>query len=364
MSIRPLLLLLCGISVHFTSASPETLELTLFSSPQVVCNDGSPAGIYYRLGDPSKFIVHFQGGAWCDNAEACMNRSILSPHLTSSKTWAENLIVDGIFNNDPDLNPGWANATKIFLPYCTSDSFSGTAASSSFGFSFLGKYVVQYAINFMTSKLGFASAQEVLVSGCSAGGSAVIANIDLIHQSLPSTTLVKGYMDAGWWLDIDSVAGSPVFREGFIIGQPLWGGQTDESCMQQFKSELWRCYIAEYALPYIDTPLLMHQETTDSAQLYADGLRLPLTGPEIAYIGLFRRDITEQLAAVSAPNAVFAPSCITHCISESAFFFNITLTNSGVTNSDVLYDYFLKNQTGNYIDDCKGINCSKNCPPI
>eukprot|EP01114_Cavostelium_apophysatum_P017898 TRINITY_DN540_c0_g2_i1.p1 TRINITY_DN540_c0_g2~~TRINITY_DN540_c0_g2_i1.p1 ORF type:complete len:365 (-),score=49.80 TRINITY_DN540_c0_g2_i1:8-1102(-) len=364
MAICPILLLLCGLSVLFSSAEPETLELTLFSSPQVVCNDGSPAGIYYRLGDPSRFIVHFQGGAWCENEETCLNRSKSTPYYTSSKNWAENMIVGGIFDNDPDLNPGWANATKVFLPYCTSDSFSGTAANSSFGFSFLGKYVAQYAIKYITSQFGFANAQEVLVSGCSAGGSAVLGNIDMIRQSLPSTTLVKGYVDASWWLDVDSIMGPPIFREIFQAGQLLWGGETDENCMTQLQPELWKCYIADYALPYIETPLLMHQETTDSAQLLADGIRLPLDGAKLEYIAVFQYDIIGQLEDVTAPNAVFAPSCITHCIGESGYFFNLTLTNSGVTNSEVLYNFFFKNETGIYIDDCAGINCSQNCPPL
>ncbi len=33
----------------------------------------------------------------------------------------------------------------------------------------------------------------------------------------------------------------------------------------------WACYFGEFAIPYITTPLLVHQETEDFVQLWANG---------------------------------------------------------------------------------------------
>lgn len=51
--------------------------------------------------------------------------------------------VGGILSPLPDENPFWWNANHVFVPYCTSDSWSGTRMTREGMFSFMGARVVQ-----------------------------------------------------------------------------------------------------------------------------------------------------------------------------------------------------------------------------
>lgn len=44
---------------------------------------------------------------------------------------------------------------------------------------------------------GLDSAEEVVVSGCSAGGQIVMMNIDRLAKMLPPTTILSGVPDSG-----------------------------------------------------------------------------------------------------------------------------------------------------------------------
>jgi len=53
-----------------------------------------------------------------------------------------------------------------------------------------------------------------------------------------------------------------------IQGQALWGGIPDQDCAKVFPGELWKCYMGQYVHPYIQTPMLVHQESEDFVQLW------------------------------------------------------------------------------------------------
>lgn len=40
------------------------------------CLDGSSPGLYYRKGDPKKWIVGVQGGGWCYTHDDCKQRAL------------------------------------------------------------------------------------------------------------------------------------------------------------------------------------------------------------------------------------------------------------------------------------------------
>lgn len=53
---------------YFSGDSVLSLSL-LTAYPGAVCNDGSPAGYYYRAGsDPNEFILYLEGGAGAERA--------------------------------------------------------------------------------------------------------------------------------------------------------------------------------------------------------------------------------------------------------------------------------------------------------
>ena len=47
---------------------PDTLQRFLLKDPTALCLDGSPGAYYISIGQQkNKFILYFEGGAWCGN---------------------------------------------------------------------------------------------------------------------------------------------------------------------------------------------------------------------------------------------------------------------------------------------------------
>ncbi len=116
--------------------------------------------------------------------------------------------------------------------YCSSDSFSADTAPSNAtgGWHFRGKRILTGAID-VALQLGLATASQVLISGCSAGGVAVIANLDYVVSMLPALEgrVVKGHSDAGWMMDATPMIPLPIdLAQILILGQPFWGGVPNE----------------------------------------------------------------------------------------------------------------------------------------
>jgi hypothetical protein len=50
--------------------------------------------------------------------------------MVSSKPWPSNIQMNGMFDDNATANPNFHCANHVFLPYCTSDSWSGDKAAS------------------------------------------------------------------------------------------------------------------------------------------------------------------------------------------------------------------------------------------
>lgn len=53
------------------------------------------------------------------------------------------IVVGGILSPNPEENPFYWNVNHVFIPYCTSDSWSGTRMTKEGMFTFMGSLVVQ-----------------------------------------------------------------------------------------------------------------------------------------------------------------------------------------------------------------------------
>ena len=71
----------------------------------------------------SSWILHLPDGQWCYNATHCVNRS--RTHLGSSSDLPSSIpLSDGIFSNDPEVNPDFSDWNVVQLHYCDGASFS------------------------------------------------------------------------------------------------------------------------------------------------------------------------------------------------------------------------------------------------
>lgn len=105
----------------------------------------------------------------------------------TSTTWPETRDVGGILSPLATENPYWYNANHVFVPYCSSDSWSGrrTKPESRDSFRFMGSLIVRQVIaDLIPLGLGNAQGTDLLMAGSSAGGLGVMLNLDRVRAFL------------------------------------------------------------------------------------------------------------------------------------------------------------------------------------
>lgn len=169
----------------------------------------------------------------------------------------------GILSQNVDENPYWWNANHVLIPYCSSDSWTGTKTDRKGMFSFMGSLIVHQVIRDLVP-LGLENSTDILLAGSSAGGIGVMLNLDLVQELLHENfnlkhIIVRGVMDSGWFLDRPTPTGKPVI-EALQKGIKLWEAKVPKRCLFAYHAEPWRCFIGYRMYPtlkgiYIDMTL-------------------------------------------------------------------------------------------------------------
>jgi len=327
------------------STSPMTLvQVKNAVARDAVCNDGTPATYYLRRGEGTgshRWVIHLQGGGFCNSIETCQERSVSTPQLMTSKGLSRTRMGHGVQSPSARDNPDFHNANHVFVPYCSSDVWSGDrgATPESGGWHFRGARIVRAVIGDLmnptiTLPPNLAVAKEVLFSGSSAGGNGVMSNLDWVAEQLPQVS-VRGLNDAGWIVDVtpyDSSIAPPLVQTQ--QGYALWNGTVDASCLAANPGAEGRCY-TEYAYPYISTPLFVQMAQFDTSSLHRLGITLPADENERAYMLEFAAAVRQSLEPVPA---AFSPATTTHSILGNAQFW--TLRIAGQSLRDLLGNWF------------------------
>ena len=208
-----------------------------------------------------------------------------------------------------------SNATKVFLVYCSSDSHAGNRSAGdheragSSDWHFRGKEIVRAVVTELAVLHGMKAARSFLLTGGSAGGMATINNADyvrdLVTAEAPGVALVA-MPDSGYFQDVmplkmcdgpDRYECRCAAASGPTSGAPppegswmredghswLGAGQTlaqqaqamavfsqglpDASCSAYYGEwGSWRCYLGQYAAPFLETPTLFLQNQVDEWQ--------------------------------------------------------------------------------------------------
>jgi hypothetical protein len=122
----------CGPRAAVPSIARETYVQVVLDQTEwgTKCGDGSDYAFWVRLPaaglDPSKVVIGMQGGGVCIFESDCLGVPAgLFEALTDLPQ------TEGIMSNDALVSP-LHDFTKVFLPYCTQDVFSGGGATSDF----------------------------------------------------------------------------------------------------------------------------------------------------------------------------------------------------------------------------------------
>lgn len=359
---------------------------------RAVCNDGSPAGYYWKpassdIGN-STFIFYLEGGDWCYDDATCRERcgSPDAPYtadnkLCSSKQWPRQKEEDGIFSSIGDEKLREAN--KVFVHYCTSDGHMGDGAA--FGWQFRGSVVVQAILKDLVARRGLGSGdqrQKLIFGGGSAGARGAMVHLDYVEEMLGEASKnvdIMGFLDSPLYIDVPPFAGSfPGFAfENQQVYRFANISHLGSGCEAQYdEMSRWKCIFGEYRMPFIRTPYLLVASQFDSFQLGRNGVHgAPSSDTEWKYAEAFRDRTLTVLKSLRAnwpkdatqQNAVFSWSCYSHCMSGSESGFNRDTCAPGDTTMDSALQQFAGMATPRtspplqWIDTCTGWACGNGC---
>jgi len=325
------------------SPSPHdnVAKLRLFREaeyPKARCLDGSMAGYYYRKGPANKYLIFLEGGGWCYDSNCasptkagtlkdCTARSRTS--LGSSGSWSseQDSYLTGMLSADFSKNPVFHNWTLVYVPYCDGASFSGDKEVG--GLHFRGRSILRSLIQELLTSTSVRGAEQVVLSGGSAGASAVYYHADSVAEQLALTSgRLFALPDAGFFLNLpdkDGINCWPLQMKGLfdIIGNY---GDLNAGCLKRFKnSQRWKCLYPENYVDLIETPLFALHSYYDSSEttytLRLDccpggcGGRQPkCMGKELHLFEEMKDKHTKAWAPLVQKNGsgIWSPSCIAH----------------------------------------------------
>ncbi|XP_075975311.1 palmitoleoyl-protein carboxylesterase notum [Anticarsia gemmatalis] len=310
-TVWTLCVVLCSLCGACDGGSPpDSLRLVWLANTSLTCNDGSPAGYYFRRGtNNDHWVVYLEGGGYCWDKASCSARWRRRPALMSSTRWPRARRAPALLSADPAANPLWHASNHVLLPYCSSDMWAGTRSTRhpGTGFHFTGRLIVRAVLSDL---LRYGLKGRLLLVGSSAGGAGVMLHADAARRALRSHGVrVAAIADSGWFLDRPARARRAPAATVARLGHTLWRGNPPNSCVRNHPSEPWLCYFGYRLYPHIRTPLFIFQYLFDSAQLAAEGVRAPRTRSQWDAVHKTGSALRVSLTPV---RAVFAPACLAH----------------------------------------------------
>ncbi|XP_048871226.1 carboxylesterase notum2 [Brienomyrus brachyistius] len=371
----------------------DDMKLHFLKNTQVTCNDGTAAGFYLKEFRGSKrWLIFLEGGWCCYNKETCDSRYKNIPRLMSSSDWPQTRKGTGILSAQPEENPHWWNANIVFVPYCSSDVWSGTGppakarqGKDTVEYAFMGSLIIREVIKDLTLK-GIKQAKVIMLAGTSAGGTGVLLNIEKVSaqlEQLGAEAQVRGLVDSGWFLESkqqkvpecpDSVSCTPA--DAIKKGLRLWNGMIPEKCRQQYrKGEEWHCFFGPKLYSSLSSPLFVVQWLFDEEQLRLENIYLggqSLSEQQWTYMQNLGKELKNSLKDVLA---VFAPSCLAHTLITKSNWMDFQVKGTSLTRALQCWDKSLQESNRNskttikgcpfnLIDSCQWPQCNPTCPAL
>ena len=190
---------------------------------------------------------------------------------------------DQLLSGNATVNPLLHNWNVAYLRYCDGGSFVGDAVAhdTNGALHFRGVAIREATHAALLANHGLAHASEVVISGGSAGGLAVVLHADWWCDRLGAGRCVA-LPDSGFFLDWESPRAKPVLPPGSIRGgyyraYMAWAfdafnasGGLHVDCVAAMAGRGTQnlCMFAEHTAPFVHTPMFVLQSEYDSWQRY------------------------------------------------------------------------------------------------
>ncbi|XP_031608684.1 carboxylesterase notum2 [Oreochromis aureus] len=393
-----------GAGTRGAGHQTDDMRLHYLTNTQVTCNDGTAAGFYLKeFRGSRRWLLFLEGGWCCYSRETCDYRYQNIPRLMSSSGWPETKRGSGILSSQAEENPHWHNANIVFIPYCSSDVWSGTGPpptppsrprqgrdkvrdrnTNATEYNFMGSLIIREVIKDLIPK-GIKQAKVVMLSGSSAGGTGVLLNIERVAsqlQQLGAEAQVRGLVDSGWFLESkqqrspncpETVSCSP--EDAIKIGLRLWNGVVPDRCRQLFKrGEEWKCFFGHRLYSTLTSPVFIVQWLFDEEQLRVENIYIggqSMSEEQWQYIQNLGLELKNSLRDVTA---VFAPSCLSHTLITKSNWTNFQVRGTSLPRALQCWDRSLEAIRNNrtpakgcpfhLLDTCQWPQCNPTCPAL
>lgn len=368
-----------GVPVRVQETFAKLVHLHEGTYPDAVCLDGSRAGYYLRKGTSDKYLIFFQGGGWCyhrcespsreGTLSDCRDRS--KSRLGSSKSWYSTMDdgwLRGMLSSKQKVNPVFYDWTLVYVPYCDGMSLSGNAVVD--GLYFKGQVILDSVIDDLLRTTDIRSAEQVVVSGGSAGASAVFWRVDQVAEQLAlQNGEVVALPDAGLFLDVCNKDGVDCWPKQIrsILEVANATGSLNKRCRQKFRNEQWKCVFPQYYLDVLDIRTFVVNSLYDSSEITYSlcidcCFRWWCRACDKKEIFKIRALHEGHIKAVSdltdrADNGVWMPACVEHTMGETKWTDQswAVPAGSGNTMAKVVQNWLAKKDVDGhqfkYVDD-------------
>jgi len=274
------------------------------------------------------WIIFLEGGDFCgygntsdEQLENCYEAS--KTELGSSKRYLKRPSMrmgpnSPLFDHEPATNKLSHDWNWVYIPYLDGGYYAGmredTPVVKGRPLHFRGAFNLKAIVSSLVEIEGFGGATEVVFSGCSSGGVAVIANADHLHDLVKSVASpdahIAAFVDSGYYLHINTVYWTkPVLHMQHI------GATLNAHCQAALQDSPWDCIVAEVAAPYVENlNLFVWESRYDSNQLDC----VQIDPKNVSGVNAYGAQLQNSILAWSsshgkAARSAFVDACSRHC---------------------------------------------------
>lgn len=242
------------------------------------------------------------------------------------------------------------------------------ATNGTYGLYFAGHIVFDAVLKTLESDFGLADAENIVLSGDSAGGIGVWPNLDWFAGMYPSTHVV-GAPVAGFYFYADPYTGPghtsselADFREpAWPQHYALWNSFVDADCLREQAASPWACILANNTKSYVKTRAFITEAQTDKVVLL-DHDWLPSNLQPQSDVKPYMEEWRNNMTAATAPrlasgDGFFNPACFVH----TGFSPEKPLIG-GLNFLQVFGNWYFNRSGPKQAADTCGIMCNPTCP--
>jgi len=377
-------LLILFIGILFYNKEIEFFDIIeLEKSTGARCLDGSPYTFFIKKGSGdgiNNFLIFFDGGGWCSKKvynstlSSCWKRK--QTYLGSSNISITQIILNFIgkypffkrwgyiLSSDSLNNPNFNNWNKVFLNYCDGRGFLGfnndEISDGKDLFYFRGFNNTIGAINYLSHKMNFKTANKVIISGASAGGVASLTYSNFIADYLPNSD-VRTISDSGFILDYENKINpyynfSVVWKDLIKDTKPNFEPLLKTYCNEK---DEWKCFLPEYFYKNIRVPVFLIHSQYDIygiCNLIGANCNFSLTSFNINNVlnsEDHREKFVKSIMKVKDDKkdwGIWSPACYLHDFVMYSFQWKKRLMNNTNLKEAISNWYNMDNENNFYID--------------